>query len=269
MSEDSATEQLSPGDILLRGMGAKVQETEQPKESDESPDDSVNIPDEGQEASEHQEPAKELDFDAQLEKAGLDRKAFYKQLIPGTDKTFGEAKDLLKQESDLETRTAQHELKLRDRENEILQRMREAEVMLNSDNPQQAKAELKRMQEQHETRERAFLMKAIPEWGDATVRQTEQKAIIDLMRGYGFSDAEIGASADHRAIKMMRDFQSLRSILTSAESKKVQAKPKVNPQSRRADARLTGLKKIEADFQAGKLTREEAATLTLLTGLKR
>lgn len=270
MSEGSEATELSPTEVLLQGLGAKP--VEAPAEDQvEIPEGLVNSQAEESDAQVEEE-AKAPDFHQQLEAAGLNPESFYSTTVPGTEHTFSEAKDALEELDGLDMRKAQLESGLRDRENDIIAKLRDASALIEQI-PAEYRTEdvlkgLASQQELRVARERQLMLDTMPEWADETKRHTEQQQVIGLGRDYGMTDAELGNLADHRIVRMMRDYAGLKALLKSADGKKTQAKTRRNPANRRAPDK-SGLQQIAADEKAGKITAQEASTLTLLTGLRK
>lgn len=118
--------------------------------------------------------------------------------------------------------------------------------------------------------EREKLLTAIPSWRDPAVRQKEQREIVEFARSHGFSDAEIAAVTDHRAVMLMRAAMEGHKF----QQKKIAAKGKVEKvkaatpgATKTATASTTKARQIEAARarlkKSGSL--DDAAALFLLT----
>ena len=251
-------EALTPEGALLMGIqpGGESPEPDQtsleiaPLESDPQPDESQ---------AQKGEP-KELDLSALLEKAELDPKDFYKLKVPGTEQTWGEAKDALQSVGDLALQKAQQESNLRDRENGILAKAREAQglwdLLPNDLKSPEVTAKFQQIRQQEIMAENQRTLTAIPEWRDPLKATTDREAIATLMQSYGFSDGEIGQMYGSRELKAWRDYANLKALVSGIGTKEVK-KPKASPQSRRAGVKP---RQIEGATEAGAI---------LLQGLKK
>lgn len=274
-----AHEASEDGQTLLSALaGAEKPETETTSESSQS----VNQPDESQESTEAEQeaaPASEKEpeqapasLQSLLEKAGVAPEDFYGMEVPGLEGvTFGDAKDGLQSSEQLQQAQLQQESSLKDRENKLLERFREV-AQLEALIPQEARnpqvtEQIKQYQGQQLAREQSLLAEAIPEWNDREVAHGDQKAILDVMTQYGYSAAEVGSIADHRAIKMINDYSRLKAIAAGAEAKQVPNKAR-NVRAR-AKQPQNAQAKIEADLKSGKISQDRAATLTLINSMQK
>ena len=257
-----------PALTLLQGLGATATDenlTSQP--ADENPDPAPEG-DENQPA-----PVEPLTLNALLEKADISHEDFYALELPteaGVDPvTLGQAKDMAKTQADKATQEAAKLVEHQNRENEVMGKLREAS-MLHELLPAEAKSpevqrQLVELNEQHLARERSLLAMALPDWSDPQVAQREQTEIVQMALSRGFTEAEVSNISDHRVIKAFRDLAHLNNVLSGAEAKRTKAKP--TAKSQRAPAQ-TKAQRIASDLKAGKLTQEQATTLTLLAGLE-
>lgn len=217
----------------------------------------------------------ESDWDTLVEKSGLTRKQLYAIKLPAATGqeaiTLGAAVDAVESVNELAANKAAQTSALQDKENQVLQTLRDAQSLLdmlpeNARSPEMVER-LRAQQADYLHRERGFLLQALPDWSNPATATAEQQGIADLMRGYGYSDSEIGAIADHRTVKILRDFAQLKALVSDIPAKeKREGKAQTK---RRTGTQTEGLKQIAADEKAGKITRREAATLTLLHGMKK
>lgn len=82
----------------------------------------------------------------------------------------------------------------------------------------------------HLAQEAELMFEKIPQWRDDTVRQSERTELIEFAkREFGYTQEEIDAAADHRAIKALYDSWQLSKISDQAKTakKKVRKAPKM------------------------------------------
>lgn len=146
------------------------------------------------------------------EKLQADPKAIYALEVPladGETVTLGALKDAYKpaaalakeREAFLEER-GRHDAERRQTQTELdaLLRALPPEA-LNPDVIRQAQAALAENVE----RERAELLKAIPDWKDPVKLQADRVAIEDYVARFGFSKADLAGVQDHRLLRLVRD----------------------------------------------------------------
>ena len=215
-----------------------------------------------------------MDLSGLIEKSGLTAEQFFALEMPteaGQESvTIGQAKDAAKGNAALATRQAEAEVKFRDRENEILGKVRDAQALFDA-LPAQARtpeimAALGQQQEQTLARERQMLVQAMPGWSNPDVAQAEQLQVVELMRGYGYTDAEIGNRNDHRDIKLFRDFAHIRALIKGTEGKRTRATANRRSQGERPKGNLSS---IGADLKAGRINQQQHDTLLFMSGLER
>jgi hypothetical protein len=227
------SEQLSDAAALL--FGATDEEGESP-EQDQPSAEMPPLEDDPQEPEKAPpEATEELDLSKLLEKAELDSKDFYKLKVPGTEQTFGEAKDALQSIGDLALQKAQQESSLRDRENGILSKAREAselyQLLPSEFKTPEVTAQFERFKTQQIQRENQLTLAAIPEWRDPLKATSDREAIAGLMQSYGYSDAEIGIMYGSRELKAWRDYAQLKQLVDGIPDKEVKRTSK-NPASK-------------------------------------
>ena len=111
----------------------------------------------------------------------------------------------------------------------LQQRKREIEAE-NQRIAQEQQAEQQEMMRQHLSRQADLMFEKIPQWRDDTVRQSERTELIEFAkREFGYTQEEIDAASDHRAIKALYDSWQLSKITDQAKTakKKVRKAPKM------------------------------------------
>lgn len=71
------------------------------------------------------------------------------------------------------------------------------------------------------------LLEANPEWADPAAMAKDVGRIKEVMQSYGFSDAEISNTVDHRAVNALKELVELRAYKASMEKQKSEVKQKV------------------------------------------
>ena len=95
---------------------------------------------------------------------------------------------------------------------------------------QEQQAEQQDMMRQHLSQQADLMFEKIPQWRDDTVRQSERPELIEFAkREFGYTQEEIDAASDHRAIKALYDSWQLSKISDQAKTakKKVRKAPKM------------------------------------------
>ncbi|MCK5317534.1 MAG: hypothetical protein KAJ55_06440 [Anaerolineales bacterium] len=246
------SDELTPEAALLFGAEPE-DESPQP---DQPPQETAPLEDDQQPQeteAQQDEPEKEPDLSTLLEKAELDPKDFYKLKVPGTEQTFGEAKDALQASSEFDMQKAQQESSLRDRENGILEKAREAQALFDL-LPDEVKtpevsAHFNQLKQQELQRENQRTLDAIPEWRDPLKATSDREAIASLMQSYGFTEGEIGQMYGSRELKAWNDYARLKALVSAIPQKEVKPKSK-NPQGRRSPGTP---KKIEGATDIGNI----------------
>lgn len=88
---------------------------------------------------------------------------------------------------------------------------------------EQVQAEQVQTLQQHLTREAEALVERIPEWKSPDVAKAEKAKLIEFGRSAGFTDAELSAVYDSRAVAVMRDAMRYRELM--AKRPAIEAKP--------------------------------------------
>jgi len=106
----------------------------------------------------------------------------------------------------------------------------------------------------HIAEEQVKLTKAIPEWKDEKVAETDKRNIVTFAKRYGFSEQELNNATDHRAILMLRKAM----LYDELDAKKPLIKKKVRkaPKMTKSGKKITtnkDLKKGKVDKAFNKL----------------
>ena len=229
------SEELSDAAALMLGI-----EEETPTEDHPPETATLDEPQDAEQASpEAEAETAPADLSKLLEKAELDPKDFYKLTVPGTEQTFGEAKDALQSVADRGAEDAKRESDFRDRENGLLTKARAATELYDL-LPAEVKTDAVREQfEAHKLndikRENQLTLESIPEWRDPVQSTSDREGIAELMMSYGFSEAEVGQLYGSRELKAWRDYMSLKRMVSGIADKEVKKAPKqLNTTRRRA-----------------------------------
>ena len=113
------------------------------------------------------------------------------------------------------------------------QRLQQRKREIESENQriaQEQQAEQQEMMRQHLSQQADLMFEKIPQWRDDTVRQSERPELIEFAkREFGYTQEEIDAASDHRAIKALYDSWQLSKISDQAKTakKKVRKAPKM------------------------------------------
>jgi hypothetical protein len=202
----------------------------QPPEGDEAPAP-AHAPEAGEagEAAPAAEAAPEdtspRTWDELVKATGATKEALYAVEIPlgnGESMTLGELKDRAREYRDIDVaRVELDERRERETMEGIDSRRRIAGIMaklapvarhLPPDLMQAVEADYR----EHLQRESAFLRTAAPEWGDPKAAETGRALIVDFLRPYGISAAEVAAFDDHRFILAAHDAAKAKSALKEA-----------------------------------------------------
>jgi hypothetical protein len=77
-------------------------------------------------------------------------------------------------------------------------------------------------------RERALLYSAVPEWKDSVKHAADRKAMIDYLKPWGFTAADVAAIEDHRVARFVRDQMNAARRTRDAEDRARKAKQGAN-----------------------------------------
>jgi hypothetical protein len=132
----------------------------------------------------------------------------------GTKVTLSELKDSYQS---LNTKTDA----LLTRENEVMARISEAQELLSlvGNIPQEYVQQAREQQRQHLMREHELMVQVMPEMADPVQYHKLKTDVFSLAAEYGVEDV-IGQVSDHRIVKMLRDFSTLRNNLKKATTLK-------------------------------------------------
>jgi hypothetical protein len=140
------------------------------------------------------------------------------------------------------------------------QRLQERKREIVSENQRIAKeqqAEQQEMMRHHLSQQAELMFDKIPQWRDDNVRQSERQELIEFAkREYGYTQEEIDAASDHRAIKALYDSWQFSKISDQASTakKKVRKAPKMaksgSPRSKKEVQASTRRKQREQFNQA-------------------
>lgn len=103
---------------------------------------------------------------------------------------------------------------------------------------EQVQAEQAQTLQQHLTREAEALVERIPEWKSPDVAKAEKAKLINFGRSVGFTDAELNAVYDSRAVAVMRDAMLYRELM--AKRPAIEAKPAPAPKVLQPGTARTG-----------------------------
>jgi len=187
--------------------------------------------------------------------------------IPGLDgMTAGEFKDRAKELQTADEIRAQAENDRITAENEALQARETLKTLvdgmglqLNDQQIQQAQAMRQQAVAEHER----LAVKHIPGWDDAATRAADTEANMALLAEYMITGPEAENAKDWRFQKLVTDYAKLRKRVSNAVKDEAKAKAKQKPKVNR---KVTGKADAVADFKAGKMNSQQAATALLLSG---
>lgn len=103
---------------------------------------------------------------------------------------------------------------------------------------EQVQAEQVQTLQQHLTKEAEALVERIPEWKSPDVAKAEKTKLIEFGRSVGFTDAELSAVYDSRAVAVMRDAMLYRELM--AKRPAIEAKPAPAPKVLQPGTARTG-----------------------------
>ena len=84
------------------------------------------------------------------------------------------------------------------------------------------------------TTERQRVLDVIPEWRDAAVRSQELGAMVEYMKGNGFSESFLGSVLDHRMMRFIRGAWQMETMVKAALEKVKERTPSTPPKSGKA-----------------------------------
>ena len=261
---------------LLKGLGAVIDEpaeapadTPEPVEAPEptpgeQPDDSP-APDEPS------KPEGITDAQSLAKAAGISLDKLYKVVFKTDqgDISLGQMKDLAKGSQAIETR----EVKLRKDRSAFETTMQvmdqDIDLVLNLRADKFAPQELQQLQAlkaRHNRYHQQALLRVRPELAKEPNLETALTEINELLDEYGFPPGFSATLGMHQWVNLLLDITAQRGKLKAIESSEIKPKGQKRPAVSRK-ARQGTLEKIEADFKAGKITKEDRAGLILLAGI--
>jgi len=268
MNRDSdipAATQQQVGEILFGQPPVETQEVVDDSEQETAPQ---------QETGEPEQPERsELNVKALAEKLELDPKDLYESLKIdiGNEETLslGEIKDKVKDWNRSNNVMAEAENQRITVENELLQKRRELASMqsqMGIEVTPEAQEAARKQYAEYQEREHQATLAAIPEWTDPVVVTEDSKKMSGLLSEYGLSAQEIAQIADHRQIKLVRDYALLRDRIANAgEQQKKGTKQGQRNRNRSAPNRAAQAKK---DLASGKISQSDAVLSIIADGAK-
>lgn len=198
-----------------------------------------------------------------LEKAAAEKaKLDYDLEVPmpnGEKLTLGQLKDYWQQQ-------ATHQLEVQERENKslaTLAEMRELAGMMEAV-PEEVRARTVEQFKLEREKQRALVFDTIPAWKDAGQFEKGKAAINALAKEYGIEDL-VGAMIDHRAIKVLHDFASLKAAVREARDKVRPLRPDVPHGKQPAPGKpATDAEKLIARAKATGRPEDQAAAAAAL-----
>ena len=264
-------EQLSESAAILTGQAPEPEADESPEpveEMDDGPSASEK-PDEVVSADEQDQP---LTVTALAEKLGIKPEALYKSLQIDIDGTMVTLSDLKHKGQDLFKADELRELAeshKTDSENEILRARREIAIARERYQPTAEEIQAADVDfAAYVQVENEAAVRAIPEWKDPVQQKAGLDAIAELLHHYAFSPDETKTLVDHRYLKLMHDFASIRTRLKSAEKAIVKGKQKQKGGTRRKTP-ATNIDKALQLHKSGELSRDSTVAALIADGIKR
>ena len=263
---------------LLKGLGAVIDEPaeapepETPPEGQEAaPPESGEQPDDSPAPGEPDKPSGITDAQSLAKAAGISLDKLYKVVFK-TDQgeiSLGQMKDLAKGSQAIETR----EVKLRKDRSEFETTMQvmdqDIDLVMGLRADKFAPQELQQLQDlktRHNRYHQQALLRIRPELAKEPNLETAITEINELLDEYGFPPGFSGTLGMHQWVNLLLDVTAQRGKLKAIESSEIKPKGKKRPAVSRK-ARQGTLEKIEADFKAGKISKEDRAGLILLAGI--
>ena len=119
-------------------------------------------------------------------------------------------------------------------------------------------ADAQREQEAYLKAEQQKLHEKLPEWRDPKVRDTESKAIAELLQSVGYQMDEISTLSDHRALLLVRDAMRYRQQ-QAVRAKQAQPQPQktVTPGARTANTNPASVRADELRRKAARSHKTE------------
>ena len=197
-SETKAAPEPQAGN-LLEGF-RKILEAEKPGEAGESPPQA--------------EPsgAKPKVLKDLAERLKLEDKDLYAIEVPmsdGKSLSLGKLKDAVAKQDELTVRELQFAERVGKQEAEWTRTQAEFDELLSTLDPkavtEQVRSKVRAKVEQRHTREKAEVMRVIPEWSSETLRESELAGMVETLKDYGLSESFLTGNLDHRVVRYVRD----------------------------------------------------------------
>ena len=263
---------------LLKGLGAVVEDepAEAPEDETPAPVEAPDAapgeqPDDSPAPDEPAKPAGVTDAQSLAKAAGISLEKLYKVAFK-TDQgeiTLGQMKDLAKGAQEIDTR----EIKLRKDRSEFETNMQamdqDIDLVLNLRADKFAPAELQQLQDlktKHNRFHQQALLRIRPELAKEPALEAALGDINELLNEYGFPPGFSNTLGLHQWVNLLLDVTAQRNKLKAIASSEIKPKGQKRPAVSRA-ARKGTLEKIEAEFKAGKISKEDRAGLILLAGI--
>lgn len=172
-------------------------------------------------AAERQQNAKPKTGDAKAKPKALKELAERLQLAPedlyaievpmaeGKSLSIGKLKDAAAAQEQLTVRELAFEERVSKQEAEWTRAQQELNTLMSHIDPKAIKPELReKVRQQVESdlkREREAVLKAIPEWQNETVRETELAGIVEHLKDFGIHESFLTATMNHKLFRLVRD----------------------------------------------------------------
>lgn len=216
-------------------------------------------------------PAEKWDLKTVAEKLQVDPSKLYELKVKagdGHELSIGELKDAWKAKADLDGIEANLTQQRANWQADQIRTQRELEQILSAIDPQQVRPELMQAwearQKDYLSREREATLRAIPEWSDARKETADKAAILEALKPYGFTSADLENAVDHRLFRMLTDLVKTKAELASLKTKpqpKVAAAPKAGKPATEAQQ----LGRLKGAVTSGRIS-PQAAVEKLLRG---
>jgi hypothetical protein len=146
------------------------------------------------------------------ERLKLEDKDLYAIEVPMPDgKTLpiGKLKDAAAKQDELTVRELQFAERVGKQEAEWTRTQAEFDELMGSLDPkavtETVRNKVRAKVEQRQQRERAEVMRVIPEWSSETLRETELAGMVETLKDYGLGESFLTGQLDHRVVRFVRD----------------------------------------------------------------
>jgi hypothetical protein len=205
-----------------------------------------------------------LNMKGLAEKLGTSPAKLYRdvELIPGL--TLGQAKDRAKDLLEGDGMLASVEERRIATTNEIEQQRHDAQLALSLPDmtPEQRQAAYGAYTEQQNT----LAVKTIEGWDEPGTREAELTEISALLQEYDVPQARANNTVDALELRILADYNRLRKRVSKAKDSVVKPKPDKQLSTRKRPVSKSANAKIEADFESGKISRNDAITALIANG---